>query len=286
MATQTTQNLYEASFVRNLGVISKEEQEKLRNGRVTVVGAGGVGGITLIQLARMGVGHIHVIDRDVFEASNLNRQMLSSVSRIDKSKAESARETLEDINPDIEVKVTEQFVTEENAEELLQGADVIIDATDNLVARVIIHRTAVELGIPSIWIAVTPPFRGGVMSLTPTSTPYEVVLSHPSYQQPLTEEMKQKINALKDGRAVHSIQYGADENWANSYVKKEAPWAVLAPVANIVGVLASFEAFKFLVKREDLKPVIGPDLIRINLASHQMVEVQTPADGYWDNTVL
>lgn len=286
METQINQNLYEQSFIRNLGIISTEEQEKLKHGRVTVVGAGGVGGITLIQIARIGVGYIHVIDRDVFEASNLNRQMLSSVSRLNKSKAESAKATLVDINPNIQVKVTKEFVTDENAEELLKDTDVIIDATDNLVARVIIHRTAAKLGIPSIWIAVTPPFRGGVMSLTPTSTPYEVVLRHPSYQQPLTEEMKKKIDALKDGRAIHSIQYGVDKQWAEAYVKKEAPWAVLAPVANIVGVLASFEAFKFLVQRADVKPVVGPDLIRVNLASHKMVEVQTPAEGSWDNTIL
>ncbi|SDX21775.1 ThiF family protein [Marininema mesophilum] len=279
-------SLYQASFERNLGVISTEEQEKLREAKVTVVGAGGVGGITLIMLARMGIGHIHVIDRDQFEASNINRQMLSSVSRLGKSKAQMAKETLADINPEIEVQVTEAFVTEENAEELLRDTDVIIDATDNLVARVIIHRTAAKIGIPSVWIAVTPPFRGGVMSMTPTSLPYEKALSHPSYLQSLTEEMKAKVNALKDGRAIHSIQHGADEKWAHDYVEKESPWAVISPVANIVGVLASFEAFKHVLQRESLKPIIGPELIRVDFAKPQMVEVQTPPEGCWDNTIL
>lgn len=277
---------YESIFSRNIGVISTEEQEKLKNGHVTVVGSGGVGGIALIQLARMGVGAIHVIDRDVFEPSNLNRQMLSSISRLNKSKAQSAKEILEDINPQIQIKVTELFITEENAEELLSNTDVIIDATDNLVARVIIHRTAARLGIPSIWIAVTPPFRGGVMSLTPTSTPYEIVLRHPSYQKTLTEEVKKRIHELKNRRAVHSVQFGADHHWAESYLKQDAPWAVLSPVANIVGILASFEAFKFLIQSEDLKPIIGPDLIRVNLANRQMVEVQTPPEGSWDNSIL
>jgi molybdopterin/thiamine biosynthesis adenylyltransferase len=279
-------NLYKESFTRNIGVISPEEQEKLRQGRVTVVGAGGVGGISLIQLARMGIEQIHVIDADVFEASNLNRQMLSSVSRLYQSKAETARDILTDINPRIQVKVTKQFITEENATELLQGADIIIDATDNLVARVIIHRTAAKIGTPSIWIAVTPPFRGGVMSLTPDSMPYECVLRHPSYQKPLSEEVKTKIEAIKDQRAIHSIAHGADPDWAYSYVKKEKPWAVISPVANIVGILASFEAFKHLIKREELPPVIGPDLIRVNLAEEQMVQVISPPEGSWDNTVL
>lgn len=281
-----SQGLYEASFTRNLGVISREEQEKLRNAKVTVVGAGGVGGITLIQLARMGVGHIHVIDSDSFEASNLNRQMLSFVSKLNASKATVASETLKDINPDLEVRVSLERVREENAMELLAETDVIVDATDNLVARVIIHRAAAKLGIPSVWIAVTPPFRGGVMCFTPDCTPYEIVFRHPSYQQPLTPEMCKEIESIKDERAVHSIAWGADANWAVAYVSREAPWAVLAPVANIVGVLASFEAFKLIVNRPGLEPAIAPKLVKINLATERMVQVETPAGGTWDNTEL
>ncbi|PFD39282.1 molybdopterin biosynthesis protein MoeB [Bacillus cereus] len=280
------QNIYEESFTRNIGVISVEEQERLKNSRVTVVGAGGVGGITLIQLARMGVGSLHVIDQDIFETSNINRQMLSSISKLGQQKAAVALEVLQDINPSLQIEITKEFVTEDNALGLLTNTDVIIDATDNLVARVIIHRTAQTLGIPSIWIAVTPPFRGGVMSFTPDSTPYEIALGYPSYQQELTTEIQDEIHKLKDGRALHSVTYGADENWANSYVQKNRPWAVLAPVANIVGILASFEAFKFMINREELKPIISPNLIQINLANQNMVQVSVPENGSWDYTTL
>lgn len=281
-----TEGLYEASFIRNFGVVTHEEQAKLRNARVTVVGAGGVGGITLIQLARMGVGSIHVIDRDQFEASNINRQMLSAVSKLGVDKAEVAGQVLRDINPDIKVRTTISFVTEDNAAELLADSDVIVDATDNLVSRVVIHRAAAKLGIPSIWIAVTPPFRGGVMSLTPGSMPYEQVLRHPSYQKELTPEVREQVNALKDGRAVYSVSQGALKEWSDGYLKKEVAWAVLAPVANIVGVLASFEAFKLVIGRPGLDPVIGPKLIKIDLAKEQMVQAVQPEEGSWDNTCL
>lgn len=284
--TSVDKGLYQASFQRNFGVISREEQDKLRNARVTVVGAGGVGGITLIQLARMGVGFIHVIDRDVFEASNINRQMLSSVSRLGVSKAGVAESVLLDINPELKVRTTVDFVTEDNAADLLAETDVIVDATDNLVSRVVIHRAAAQLGIPSIWIAVTPPFRGGVMCLTPDSMPYELVLRHPSYQQPLTPEMRERIGALKDGRAVYSVSQGALPEWSEGYQKRELAWAVLSPVANIVGVLASFEAFKLIVGRPGLEPVIGPKLVKIDLAGDQMVQAVLPQDGSWDNTCL
>nr|WP_295970135.1 ThiF family adenylyltransferase [uncultured Bacillus sp.] len=282
----TTVNLYQESFTRNIGVISQEEQEKLRQAYVTVVGAGGVGGITLIQLARMGFGSLHVIDRDVFEASNINRQMLSSVSQLGKEKAEVARELLLDINPALQLRVTKEFITESNAKELLGKTDIVIDATDNLVARAIIHRTAQELGIPSVWIAVTPPFRGGVMSFSPDSTPYEIALGYPSYQKELTDEMKEKIHQIKDGRALNSVMHGADQKWADSYVKKERPWAVLAPIANVVGILASFEAFKWVIERENLKPVISPSLIHVDFADQSMVQVITPESGTWDYTTL
>ena len=229
--TTAPEGLYEASFSRNFGVISHEEQAVLRKGRVTVVGAGGVGGITLIQLARMGVGSIHVIDADIFEASNINRQMLSSVSRLGQKKAEVAAEALRDINPDIQVRTTTVFVTEDNAAELLAGADAIVDATDNLVSRVIIHRAAAKLGIPSIWIAVTPPFRGGVMSLTPDSMPYEQVLRHPSFGKPLTPEVREEVGRLKDGRATYSVSQGALPEWGDGYLKRELAWTELAPVS-------------------------------------------------------
>ncbi|HGA1022235.1 TPA: ThiF family adenylyltransferase, partial [Bacillus cereus] len=97
---------------------------------------------------------------------------------------------------------------------------------------------------------------------------------------------KKKNHDLKDGRALDSINHGADKNWANSYVNKDRPWAVLSPVANMIGILASFEAFKFIVNREDLQPIISPNLIQINLSHPNMVQVCEPENGSWDYTTL
>lgn len=273
-------------FIRNYGVLNKEEQEKLSKARVTVVGAGGVGGITLISLARMGVGNIHVIDMDSFEHSNINRQMLSSVSRVGKSKAQCARETLLDINPNINVLVSQEKLVEENALNLIKNSDVVIDATDNLISRVIIHRTSQSAKIPSVWIAVSPPFRGGVMTFSHETPPYELVLNHPSFGKELTDEVKQQITEIKNQRAKNSVQFGALGDWADSFSAGKAPWAVLCPVANIVGILASFEAFKVILNRETLKPVTAPNLIKINLADIGMVTVEAPKEGTWDNAFL
>lgn len=280
------ENIKDEIFKRNYGIIDKNEQVMLTNAKVTVVGAGGVGGITLISLARMGVGSIHVIDMDKFEYSNINRQMLSSLSRVNKLKAECAKETLLDINPHLNVTVSLACLNENNVEELFKGADVIVDATDNLVSRVIIHRCAQKMKIPSVWIAVTPPFRGGVMSFSDQTPPYEIVLKHPSYNKELTESIKREINEIKNNRAMVSAEFGALKDWAVSFVENKSSWAVFCPVANMVGLLASYEVFKFIIKRDSLPPTLAPKLIKINLAETEMVKVEMPKEGVWDNALL
>ncbi len=279
--------VYNQIYTRNYGVLTKEEQSRLKNGRVTVVGAGGVGGITLLSLARLGVGFIRIVDNDVFELSNINRQMLGFISNQNKSKAEEAARILRDINPTIQIDTYVSRLTEDNANQLLADSDVIIDATDNLVSRVIIHRAAALLKIPSVWIAVTPPFRGGLMNFIPNGIPYEKVLQHPSYQQPLSSEIKKKIEEIKDGRANYSVKQGALPEWGEGFIHKTLPWAVICPVANMVGLLASFEAMKWLIKRDGLSPVIAPELIKVDLSSENMVMVVKPDNGEsWDNTTL
>jgi len=280
------EHLTQDLFTRNYGVITQEEQVKLTDAKVTVIGAGGVGGITLVSLARMGVGHIHVVDMDHFEFSNINRQMLSSMTRVGQLKAECAKETLLDINPNIQVTVSVNRLAEENAAEIMAGSDVIIDATDNLVSRVIIHRAAQQAHIPSVWIAVTPPFRGGVMTFSHETPPYELVLRHPSYKKALTVDVMQHITQIKNERAKKSVAFGALADWSESFLAGEAPWAVLCPVANLVGLLASFEAFKVILQRDTLKPTYAPQLIKVDLAKTEMVKVETSPEGSWDNAYL
>ncbi|MCL4456325.1 MAG: ThiF family adenylyltransferase [Nitrospirae bacterium] len=277
---------YEAIFDRNYGVLTLEEQEKLRKARVTVVGVGGVGGITAIQCVRMGIENLHIIDGDLFVPSNLNRQMLSFVGNLGRSKAEEAERILKDINPRVKIKITTDFITKENAEDLLSQTDVILDGTDNLAFRVIVHRAAYKLGIPSVWIAVTPPFRGGVMCLSPTSVPYEKALKHLSLGKELTDELEKQVIAIKDERAKFSVSKGALADWADKYLRGEKAWAVISPVANIVGLLASFEIMKLVIRRPDLEPVYSPQLLHVDMASNPMVSIQTSSDGSWDYTKL
>jgi len=134
----------------NLPQVGLEGQIKLKEAAVIVVGAGGLGSPALLYLAAAGIGRIGIIDNDVIELSNLQRQIIHSNSKIGQSKVESAASRLSDLNPKIEVVPMNLRLKNENALEILDGFDVVIDGTDNFETRYIIGDTCEKLGIP--WI--------------------------------------------------------------------------------------------------------------------------------------
>lgn len=135
-------------------MLSPEENLSLRLKKVAVVGCGGLGGNIIEQLARLGIGHITAIDGDVFDESNLNRQLLSHPENLGKKKALEAEKRVHSINPDIKINAVDTFLTEENAAEILQGHDLIMDALDSIGARRILCQTAQQLNIPMVYGAI------------------------------------------------------------------------------------------------------------------------------------
>ena len=144
----------EERYIRNLGALTEQECTALRTKTVFVAGCGGLGGYLIEMLLRLGVGEIHVADGDAFEASNLNRQLLSSPSALGQSKAEAAAMRAELVNPDVRFVAVPQFVTEENAAELIRGSDAVLDALDNIQARRTLARACAQVGIPMIHGAI------------------------------------------------------------------------------------------------------------------------------------
>ena len=144
----------EERYIRNLGALTEKECALLRTKTVFVAGCGGLGGYLIEMLLRIGVGEIRAADGDVFEASNLNRQLLSSPSSLGQSKAEAAAARAAMVNPDVRFVAVPQFVTVENAAELIRGCDAVLDALDNIQARRILARACAEAGIPMIHGAI------------------------------------------------------------------------------------------------------------------------------------
>lgn len=144
----------EPRYERNIPALTEEECLVLREKRVLVVGCGGLGGHILDQLARIGVGHIRVVDGDVFEATNLNRQLLSSVPLMGVRKAKAAADHVVRINPDVAVEAVEEFLTEQNVSALLTGCDIVMDALDNIPSRKLLAFACEKAGIPYIYGAI------------------------------------------------------------------------------------------------------------------------------------
>ncbi len=141
-------------YVRNLPALTEKECTILREKRILVVGCGGLGGHIVDQLARIGIGSLRVVDGDVFEESNLNRQLLSSVPLLGISKARAAAEHIARVNPEIAVEAVEAFLTEENAAELLDDCDMVLDALDNIPSRKILAAACSEAGVPYVYGAI------------------------------------------------------------------------------------------------------------------------------------
>jgi sulfur-carrier protein adenylyltransferase/sulfurtransferase len=126
-------------------------QKRLKNAKVLCVGAGGLGSPALLYLAAAGVGTLGVIDFDVVDESNLQRQIIHGQSDVGRPKALSARDSIKEINPYINVVVHEEALTTDNAMEIFARYDLIVDGTDNFATRYMVNDACVLLGKPYVW---------------------------------------------------------------------------------------------------------------------------------------
>ena len=135
-------------YKRQILLFGEEGQEKLKKAKIFIAGAGGLGSPISIYLAVAGVGTITIVDMDVVELTNLNRQILHYDRDIGKKKTVSAEEKLREINPDITVKAIDTTIDEANVAKLVGNSDGIVDAMDNFPTRYLLNETAVKKNIP------------------------------------------------------------------------------------------------------------------------------------------
>ncbi|WAA11553.1 tRNA threonylcarbamoyladenosine dehydratase [Fervidibacillus halotolerans] len=138
-------------FSRNELAFGKEGMNRLKNKTVLVLGIGGVGSFTAEALARSGIGHLILVDKDVVDITNVNRQIIALLSTIGQSKVEVMKERIADINPQCKVTPLKMFYTEETYEELFQyPIDFVVDASDTIVYKIHIIKECLNRGIPII----------------------------------------------------------------------------------------------------------------------------------------
>ncbi len=142
---------YPQAFSRNIGWVTRQEQETLRKKRIAIAGMGGVGGIHLLTLTRLGIGAFSISDLDVFELVNFNRQAGAMMSTLEKPKAETLARMAKDINPELDIRVYPQGISRENVESFLADADLDVDGMDFFAfeAREAIFSTCHRLKVPA-----------------------------------------------------------------------------------------------------------------------------------------
>ncbi|MDY0747228.1 ThiF family adenylyltransferase [Paucibacter sp. R3-3] len=152
---QTNAFDYGKAFSRNIGWVTEAEQEKLRNARVAIAGLGGVGGVHLLTLARLGMSKFNIADFDEFGLHNFNRQVGAFMSTIDRPKADVLAEMTKEINPLADIRMFRQGVTPDNLDEFLRDVDVYVDGIDffALPARRMLFKACYEKGIPALTAA-------------------------------------------------------------------------------------------------------------------------------------
>ena len=224
---------------RQMPLVSEAEQEKFKNARITVIGCGGIGGLTIEMLARMGIGELVLVDEDVFDLSNLNRQTLAAHTNIGQSKSEIAQKKVNEINPYVNVISYNEHVDESNIDKLIKDSRLVIDALDNILTRVIVSRKAREYRIPFIHGAVHGTL-GQITTFLPNTTSYEEMFNLPSLNRDLTDEVMESLKNVTSG-----------------------PPPVIGPTPNLVSCLEAMEAYKIITGIG--KVTVSPKLLTFDL---------------------
>jgi adenylyltransferase/sulfurtransferase len=147
----TTRDLQRFSRHLLLPEVGEEGQRRLKNARILCVGAGGLGSPAALYLAAAGVGTIGIVDFDVVDFSNLQRQIIHGTNDVGRSKLVSARERIHELNPEVRVETIEAPFKASNAREIVESWDVVIDGTDNFAARYVVNDACVLYGKPNAW---------------------------------------------------------------------------------------------------------------------------------------
>ncbi|MGN2390596.1 ThiF family adenylyltransferase [Pelomicrobium sp. G1] len=146
---------YQQTFSRNIGWVTAAEQARLRGCRVAIAGLGGVGGVHLVTLARLGIGRFSLAERDVFEPANFNRQLGAGVSTVGRAKLEVLSSLARDINPEVDIRTLPDGVTRDNVGEFLREVDLYVDGLDFFAfeARRLVFAECARRRIPAVTVA-------------------------------------------------------------------------------------------------------------------------------------
>lgn len=225
---------------RQMSIVTRSEQQRFKDAKITVIGCGGIGGETIEMLARMGIGELVLVDKDAYDLSNLNRQTLATIADLGLSKSDVAAEKVRLINPYVKVTTFNENVDQTNIEKVIGDSDIVIDALDNVLTRVIVSRAAKEKGIPYIHGAIHGTLGQITVFLPNSDKTYEEMFNLPSIGKELNDETIGELKKVTSGVPP-----------------------VIGPTPNLIGCLEAFEAYKAITGVG--KVTVAPKILTFDL---------------------
>ena len=225
---------------RQMSIVTRSEQQRFKDEKITVIGCGGIGGETIEMLARMGIGELVLVDKDAYDLSNLNRQTLATIADLGLTKSDVAAEKVRLINPYFKVTTFYEHVDQTNIEKVIGDSDIVIDALDNVLTRVIVSRAAKEKGIPYIHGAIHGTLGQITVFLPNSDKTYEEMFNLPSIGKELNDETIGELKKVTSGVPP-----------------------VIGPTPNLIGCLEAFEAYKAITGVG--KVTVAPKILTFDL---------------------
>ncbi|MBQ6345758.1 MAG: HesA/MoeB/ThiF family protein [Methanobrevibacter sp.] len=236
---------------RQMSIVTRSEQQRFKDAKISVIGCGGIGGQTIEMLARMGIGELVLVDEDTFDISNLNRQTLATLSDVGLDKSAVAKDKVRLINPYVKVTNFNEHVDETNIDKIISDSDIVIDALDNVLTRVIVSRKAKEKEIPYIHGAIHGTLGQLTVFLPDGEKTYEEMFNLPSKGKELTPEVFEVLSKVTSGVPP-----------------------VIGPTPNLIGCLEAIEAFKIITGVGEV--TVAPKILTfdlLNLGSFSIEEI-------------
>lgn len=248
---------YNEFIRRNIGFVTEQEQQVLRNLRVFVPGVGGMGGAAVACLARVGVENFIIADIDNFEISNLNRQIFSSIDVVGKEKTEITKIALEKINPEIKVKIHDKNWVNE-LDEILKKTSIVINGCDDFKATIAMMRKCKKYNIPAIDAFASP--LPNVYVIKPHGKRPEEVFDFPTISMPIEKITKEIETQCKRKEVEHiaihssSLSY-IDLDIAKDIILGKRKRISFSPMVWTTGCMMAYEVVRIALNKKG-----GPDI--------------------------
>ncbi|MDJ0765655.1 MAG: ThiF family adenylyltransferase [Myxococcota bacterium] len=272
----STDELYRESFKRNIGIVSEEEQQKLRDSRIAIAGTGGLGGICMATLARAGLGKFVISDPDTFDHSNINRQYGAFLETVGQNKVEVMKKMVNAINPSAEIKIIEGGLNQDNIPDFLEGCDLVIDSLDayNILEMIQLHQISRE---KNLYVVKGVPFGFGASLLvfSPRGMSFREYFKIDTIENINPEEVLGNLDSIKrifdtffNGYLPSKLfQTYLEPDIFNPFSGKDGfdfkPFPSFCPAVYLCSDMVTLEAVFILLKRRP--SVVIPECVEIDL---------------------